>query len=106
MVPIAGNQKKKKTGWKVALLVAAMVLFFVIGVLVSEVATFLGAFAIAFGAVLAFIETAEVENDVNVQRDDVNVAAATVAIGATLIAGGLSTTALPVIMSTITRNFG
>ncbi len=55
---------------------------------------------------MAFMETAEIENDVKVQRDDVNVAAATVAIGATLIAGGLSTTALPVMMSTITRNFG
>ena len=106
MVPIAGNQKKRKTGWKVVLLVAAMVLFFFIGVLVSEVATFLGAFVIAFVAVLVFWEPAEIENQVEELRADTKGLAAGVAVGSAMIAGGLSTTAVPTILFTVIHTFG
>ena len=104
MAPIAGNQKK--TGWKAALLVTAMVLFFVLGALISEVATFAGAVVIAFGAVLAVIETTEIDNEVDAKRNADNVAAAVVGVGAAIIAGGASTAAFPIILSFFAAHFG
>ena len=102
MAPVAGNQKKKNTVWKDTLLIAVVALFFFLAAYIPEVATFLGASFIALGAIASIIDSEETKNNANHAK----YLAVVVAIGAAMIAGGLSTAAVPTILFTVMHTFG